>query len=131
MLRLDEIRDNACQLHARTVHCYVTAISQLLPATLRARCLRAYGFTCRRIEAIVLLEIVLVRAFPPMALSIPSAARDLDTYIAHAKHRMRPARFRARSARLLRLSGSKIVRGARNSRSMKLFASENARCHVD
>jgi len=33
MLRLDEIRDNACQLHARTVHCYVTAISQLLPAT--------------------------------------------------------------------------------------------------
>lgn len=42
MLRLDEIRDYTCQLHARMVHCYVIAISQLFRAT---RCVCIYRFT--------------------------------------------------------------------------------------
>lgn len=41
MLRLDEIRDNARQLHARAVHCYVTAISQLFSTVL---CLRIQNY---------------------------------------------------------------------------------------
>lgn len=62
MLRLREIRDNACQLHARCVHCYVTAISQLLspPATGRLHTVR---LASRATRAIVLLEIALFGLF--------------------------------------------------------------------